>query len=74
MARELDALIVRRGRPATIVSDNGSEMTSRAILDWTNKTGLDWRYIAPGKPQQNGFVESLASPAFGTTASYATNA
>ena len=59
MARELDALIVRRGRPATIVSDNGTEMTSRAILEWTNKTALDWHYIAPGKPQQNGFVESF---------------
>ena len=57
MARELDAIIARRARPKTIVSDNGSEMTSRAILDWTNKTGLNWRYIAPGKPQQNGFVE-----------------
>ena len=58
-ARELDALIARRGRPATIVSDNGTEMTSRAILEWTNKTGLDWHCIAPGKPQQNGFVESF---------------
>lgn len=59
MARELDTLVARRGRPATIVSDNGTEMTSRAILEWTNRTGLDWHYIAPGKPQQNGFVESF---------------
>ena len=59
MARELDILIARRGRPAAIVSDNGTEMTSRAILEWTNKTGLDWHYVAPGKPQQNGFVESF---------------
>ncbi|GGE50585.1 transposase [Niveispirillum cyanobacteriorum] len=59
MARELDALIARRGRPATIVSDNGTEMTSRAMLEWTNRTGVDWHYIAPGKPQQNGFVESF---------------
>ncbi|MET4702081.1 putative transposase [Constrictibacter sp. MBR-5] len=56
MARELDA---RRGRPAAIVSDNGTEMTSRAMLQWTNRTGVDWHYIAPGKPQQNGFVESF---------------
>ena len=34
-------------------------MTSRAILEWTNRTGLAWHYIAPGKPQQNGFVESF---------------
>ena len=30
-----------------------------AILEWTNRTGLGWHYIAPGKPQQNGFVESF---------------
>ena len=59
MARELDVLIARRGMPATIVSDNGTEMTSRAMLEWTNRTGVDWHYIAPGKPQQNGFVESF---------------
>ena len=59
LARELDALIARRGKPAIIVSDNGTEMTSRAILEWTNRTGLAWHYIAPGKPQQNGFVESF---------------
>ena len=34
-------------------------MTSRAVLAWTNRAGLDWRYIAPGKPQQNAFVESF---------------
>ena len=59
MARELDRLIARRGRPAMIVSDNGTEMTSRAILEWTNRTALAWHYIAPGKPQQNGYIESF---------------
>jgi len=59
LARELDGLIARRGKPVTIVSDNGTEMTSRAMLEWTNRTGVDWHYIAPGKPQQNGFVESF---------------
>ena len=59
LARELDALIARRGKSAIIVSDNGTEMTSPAILEWTNRTGLAWHYIAPGKPQQNGFVESF---------------
>jgi len=53
------SLIARRGRPAVIVSDNGTEMTSRAILGWTNRTGVAWHYIAPGRPQQNGFVESF---------------
>jgi putative transposase len=59
VARELDALIVARGRPAMIVSDNGTELTSRAILDWANRTRVEWHYIAPGKPQQNAFVESF---------------
>ena len=59
MARERDALIARRGKPAMIVSDNGTGMTRRAMLEWTNRTGVDWHYIAPGKPQQNGFVESF---------------
>jgi putative transposase len=59
VARELDALIAVRGRPGMIVSDNGTELTSRAVLDWTNRTGIEWHYIAPGKPQQNAFVESF---------------
>lgn len=59
VARELDALITQRGRPRTIVSDNGTELTSMAILKWCQETGIDWHYIAPGKPTQNGFVESF---------------
>ena len=59
VVRELDALIARRGRPAMIVSDNGTELTSRAVLEWTNRSGLEWHYIAPGKPTQNAFVESF---------------
>lgn len=59
VARELDALIVRRGRPSMIVSDNGSELTSMAILKWCQDTAVEWHYIAPGKPMQNGFVESF---------------
>ena len=59
VARELDALIVRHGKPKTIVSDNGSELTSRAILKWQNESGVAWHYIAPGKPQQNAFIESF---------------
>jgi putative transposase len=59
VVRELDALIARRGRPAMIVSDNGTELTSRAVLEWTNRAGVEWHYIAPGKPTQNAFVESF---------------
>lgn len=59
VARELSALIARRGKPVTIVSDNGTELTSMAILKWCQETGVEWHYIAPGKPMQNGFVESF---------------
>jgi len=60
VARELNAIITRRGgKPKTIVSDNGTEFTSMAILKWCQETKIGWHYIAPGKPQQNGFVESF---------------
>ena len=59
VARELDAVIARRGKPHTIVSDNGTELTSTAILVWQQVTGVDWHYIQPGKPIQNAFVESF---------------
>jgi putative transposase len=59
VARELDRAIRLYGRPGTIVSDNGTELTSRAMLDWQNRTGVAWHYIAPGKPVQNAFIESF---------------
>ena len=59
VARELDAIILRRGRPETIISDNGTEYASNAILAWADDAGVGWHYIAPGKPQQNGFNESF---------------
>src|ERR1700728_1534040 len=48
-----------RGYPALVVSDNGTELTSHAILRWQEERSVLWHYIAPGKPQQNGFVESF---------------
>ena len=59
VARELDALVRLDGKPASIVSDNGTEFTSRAILKWANDNDVDWHYINPGKPQQNAFIESF---------------
>ena len=59
VARELGQIVADRGMPNTIVSDNGTEFTSMAILKWVQDTGVDWHYIAPGKPQQNGFIESF---------------
>jgi putative transposase len=59
VARELDRLLVERGKPKTIVSDNGTELTSNAILRWTDDHKVAWHYIAPGKPVQNAFAESF---------------
>ena len=59
VARELDKVIAERGMPKTIVSDNGTEFTSMAILKSVQESDVDWHYIAPGKPQQNGFIESF---------------
>jgi putative transposase len=59
VARELDAVVTRRGLPAMIVSDNGTELTSLTMLRWSQQRDVAWHYIAPGKPQQNAFVESF---------------
>nr|WP_315833550.1 IS3 family transposase [Bradyrhizobium prioritasuperba] len=59
VARELDRLIVERGKPKMVVSDNGSELTSNAILTWADQSRVAWHYIAPGKPMQNAFIESF---------------
>ena len=59
VARELDRVMAVRGRPGTIVSDNGTEFTSNAILAWSEERGVSWHYIAPGKPTQNAFIESF---------------
>jgi len=42
-----------------IISDNGTELTSMAILRWSQEQRIEWHYIAPGKPQQNAFIESF---------------
>ncbi len=59
VARELTALIEQRGKPGVIVSDNGTEFTSNAILEWAEKMKVKWHYIAPGKPMQNGNCEAF---------------
>jgi putative transposase len=59
VARELDRLMIERGKPKMIVSDNGSELIGDAILTWADQAGVEWHYIAPGKPMQNAFIESF---------------
>jgi len=47
------------GVPEEIISDNGTEFTSNAVLRWCNESKQAWKYIAPGKPYQNGSIESF---------------
>ena len=59
LTRELDVIIQLHRIPKTIVSDNGTEMARSAVLKWCQKTTVGWHYTAPGKPMQNGLVESF---------------
>ncbi len=59
VARELDRIVVARGKPRSMVSDNGTELTSNAILAWAKEWDVAWHYIEPGKPTQNAFIESF---------------
>lgn len=59
VVRELDALMRLRGKPVTVVSDNGTELTSMAVLKWCQETSVEWHYIQPGKPMQNGLRREL---------------
>ncbi len=61
LVAELDRIIALRGKPRTIVSDNGAEMSGRAVLIWSAGNRIDWHYIAPGKRQQNAFIEAFNS-------------
>ena len=57
--RELSAIMSRRGRPKTVVSNNGTELTSTTVLRWCRETQVAWRSIAPGKSTQNAFAENF---------------
>ena len=60
VVRELERLTLDRAVPAIIVSDNGTELTSGAVLRWAIDR-VAWHYIQPGKPVQNAFIESFNS-------------
>ena len=59
VARVLDDLRMQRGLPGQIRSDNGPEFTSRALDQWAYEQGIRWHYIQPGRPMENGYVESF---------------
>ena len=57
--RLLEQLIAKRGRPRSIVCDNGPEFTSKKMHLWSQDSGVKLHSIQPGKPTQNALVESL---------------
>ena len=56
---QLFELIIFRGIPEHIRSDNGSEFTARAIRKWLNRIGVKTLFIEPGSPWENGYIESF---------------
>lgn len=59
VTRILDSIALFRGYPATIRTDQGPEFTCRALDQWAFEHGVELRLIQPGKPTQNGFIESF---------------
>jgi putative transposase len=59
VVRVLEAVSSHRGFPRTILMDNGPELTSRALDQWAYERGVELRFIDPGKPVQNAFIESF---------------
>ncbi len=59
VTRVLEAIIAERGQPLAIRCDNGLEFTSRHFLAWCIERQIALVHIQPGKPQQNGHVESF---------------
>ena len=59
VARFLDQLFDRRNKPGSIICDNVTEFTSKAMFFLSQESGVKLGFIQPGKPMQNAFVESL---------------
>lgn len=61
VTRVLDRIIEERGKPLVIQTDNGPEFTGKAMDKWAYVRKIKHHFIEPGKPQQNGHVESFNS-------------
>ena len=59
VVRVLERLVLERGAPDEIVLDNGPELAGKALDQWAYERGVWLRFIEPGKPIQNAFVESF---------------
>lgn len=59
VAEALDRLKLSRGLPSAIICDNGSEYVSKVMDQWAYRNRVELKFIQPGKPTQNGFIESF---------------
>ena len=59
VVRALERIVAQHGKPTRITVDNGPEFISRQVDAWTHQHGITLGFIAPGKPSQNGFIESF---------------
>jgi len=59
MARILDQAATFRGYPHAVRTDNGPEFTRRVFMGWCQKNGIQHLLIEPGRPMQNGYIESF---------------
>lgn len=59
VARVLDFVTALRGKPASLITDNGPEFAGLALERWAHEHAVNHRFITPGKPSQNGFIESF---------------
>jgi putative transposase len=57
VVRTLEQLIAWKGKPAAIRCDNGPEYTGRILMSWAAQQNISLRFIQPGKPQQNAYIE-----------------
>ena len=57
VVRTLEQLEEIHGLPEAIRLDNGSELRSTIFMEWCMEKGIELKFIQPGKPQQNAFVE-----------------
>ena len=59
VAPALEPVVAQRGAPRAITGDNGSEFASRVMDAWASRHGIQLDFIRPGKPVENGFIESF---------------
>lgn len=57
VVRVMNEFLEFYGKPEAIRLDNGPELTSESFTDWAKEHGIELRFIQPGKPNQNAFIE-----------------